>query len=108
MGTAVMAYVPNQNARDTHKYYVMARERLAMRQKLDEEALSHGKEVRRDCFHYLCRTKDPETGLGLSNQQLQADAGFLIAAGSDGVAVTVSGAVFYLPCCFKIRPGWKN
>jgi cytochrome P450 len=96
MGSALMGWLPDQSARDSHKYYTLAGKQLAERQKLDEEALSHGKDVRLDFFHYLFRTKDPETGRGLSNQQLQADAGLLIAAGSDGVAVTVSAAVFYL------------
>jgi cytochrome P450 len=96
MGTNLMDHLPSQNARDTHKYYKMAGSILGERETLEKEAKANGKEIRRDIFHYLFRSTDPVTGLGLSQQKLQADAGLLIAAGSDGVAVTVSAAMFYL------------
>lgn len=96
MGTSVMNYLPSQAARDTHKYFLESERKLAERQTADEEAHAAGKEFRSDFFHYLFRGRDPETGLGFSHEQLMADAGLLIAAGSDGVAVTVAGAMFYL------------
>jgi cytochrome P450 len=96
MGTSVITLLPSQAARDTHKFYTIAGHKLAERQALDEEANAEGKEVRRDIFHHIFRSRDPETGLGLSNQKLQADAGLLLAAGSDGVAVTVAASMFYL------------
>ncbi|KAF2092460.1 benzoate 4-monooxygenase cytochrome P450 [Rhizodiscina lignyota] len=96
MGTSIMNHVPSQAARDTHKYYLEAESKLGERSAAEEEAWSSGKEGRRDIFHYLFRTRDPETNIGLSHEQLQADSGLLIAAGSDGVAVTVSAALFYL------------
>jgi cytochrome P450 len=96
MGTSVMNYLPSQAARDTHKYFLESERKLAARQAADEEAHAAGKEVRSDFFHYLFRGRDPETGLGFSHEQLMADAGLLIAAGSDGVAVTVAAAMFYL------------
>jgi cytochrome P450 len=96
LGTAIMDHLPSSAARDTHKYYLASCSKLAERMFLEEEAKSSKKEIRRDIFHYLFSSKDPETGLGLSEQKLQADASLLIAAGSDGVALTVSAALFYL------------
>jgi cytochrome P450 len=96
MGSGMMDRLPNQAAADTQKFYNMAGHKMAERQFLDEEAKAHGTDVRRDLFHYIFRSRDPETGLGLNQQKLQADAGLLIAAGSDGVAVTVAAAMFYL------------
>jgi cytochrome P450 len=91
-----MNYVPSQAARDTHTYFIMSERKLVERQVAEEAAQASGKEVRRDIFHYLIRSRDPETGLGFTHAQLQADAGLLIAAGSDGVGLTVAAAVFYL------------
>jgi len=91
-----MDYFPSKAARDTHKYFQASWGKLSERKAIEEEAKSSGKEIRRDIFYHLFRSRDPETGLGLSDQKLQADAGLLIAAGADGVALTVAAAVFYL------------
>ena len=91
-----MDYIPSKVARDTYKYFLAASRKLFERKALEEEANSSGKEIRRDIFHYLFRSRDPETGLGLGDQKLLADAGLLIAASADGVALTVSAALFYL------------
>lgn len=98
MGTPIMNYLPSQAARDTHKYFLASEQKLFERQAAEETAQESGKVVRSDIFHYLFRSRDPETGLGFSHSQLMADAGLLIAAGSDGVAVTVAAALFYLLC----------
>jgi len=96
LGTSIMDYIPSKAARDTHKYFLASCSKLSERKALEEEAKLSKKEIRRDIFHYLFRSRDPETGLGLSEHKLQADAGLLIAAGADGVALTVASTMFYL------------
>lgn len=70
--------------------------KLDERRSAEKAALSDDKGSGCDFFHDLFRSRDPETGLGISHAQLQADSGLFIAAGSDGVAVTVSATMFYL------------
>jgi cytochrome P450 len=104
MGTSIMNYLPNQAAHDTYKYFLMAERKLLDRQTAEETAKANGKEARRDIFHYLFRSRDPVTGIELSKEQLLADAGLLIAAGSDGVSLTCAAAMFYLvrnPACLE-------
>lgn len=99
-----MNYLPNQAAHDTYKYFLMAERKLLDRQTAEETAKANGKEVRRGIFHYLFRSRDPITGIELTKEQLQADAGLLIAAGSDGVSLTCAAAMFYLvwnPACLE-------
>lgn len=52
--------------------------------------------MRKDLFHYIINAKDPETGLKYSREEVGAEAGLLIVAGSDTAAVTLSGIFFYL------------
>lgn len=92
MGTPIMNYVPSKNARDTEKFFYAGEAKMLERASAEEA----NKSDRKDIFHYLFRSRDPETGLGFSHDQLMADAGLLISAGSDGVAVTVAAALFYL------------
>lgn len=91
-----MDYVPSKAARDTHHYYQMALDRLLERQASEEKAGATETATRRDIFHYLFHSKDPETGQGLNQNKLHAEAALLIAAGSDGVAVSCAAAVFHL------------
>jgi len=62
----------------------------------EEEAQANGMEMRKDFFHYILRGRDPETGLGFTRSQLNADSGLLIAAGSDGVGLTLAASMFYV------------
>ncbi|KAF2179044.1 benzoate 4-monooxygenase cytochrome P450 [Zopfia rhizophila CBS 207.26] len=116
MGTGIMNYMPSKAARDTHKYFLVSTSKLHERQALEEAFIlmesssekppksNFNVAPRKDIFHYLFRSRDPETGLALSPNQLSADAGLLIAAGSDGVAITLSAALFYLlsyPTCLE-------
>lgn len=52
--------------------------------------------MRKDLFHYIINAKDPETGLKYSKEEVGAEAGLLIVAGSDTAAVTLSGIFYYL------------
>lgn len=102
LGTPIMNYLPNKAARDTHKYVLEGERKLNERKAAEEADGTDEKLRRRDIFHYLFRSRDPETGLGFSHEQLMADSGLFIAAGSDGVAVTLSATLFYLlrqPSC---------
>ena len=54
------------------------------------------KETRKDFSHYLINAKDPQTGKGLTNDELHADSSLIISAGSDTTAVTLSSTIFYL------------
>ena len=44
----------------------------------------------------MLNSKDPVTGKSFTTEQLQADSALIIAAGSDGVGLTVAACMFYL------------
>lgn len=99
-----MNYLPNQAARDTYKYFLMAERKLLDRQTAEETAKANGREVRRDIFHYLFRSRNPVTGIELTKEQLQADAGLLIAASSNSISLACAAAMFYPvrnPACLE-------
>jgi len=91
-----MLYCPGKAARDAFRFFQLAQNRLASRFELEESAELKGEKLRPDVFHYILKGRDPETGLGFTRNQLNADAGLLIAAGSDGVGITLSAALFYI------------
>jgi cytochrome P450 len=97
MGTSVQDYVGGQSAADSLKYTNMANARLAERMALEEKIRSAGeKPTRKDTFHFLLNSKDPVTGKGLTKEELQADSALVIAAGADGVGLTLAATMFYL------------
>ena len=96
LGTPVMDYIAGQAGADSLRFTQLANSNLAERVEAEKKAQSSGKETRKDVFHYLLQSRDPVTGKGFSREELQADSGLLIAAGSDGIAFTISAALFYL------------
>jgi cytochrome P450 len=96
LGSPLMNYIPGEAAQDSAKFFQLAQTRLDDRFAAENEAQAKGKETRNDIFHYILRGRDPESGLGFTREQLNADAGLLIAAGSDGVGLTLSACLFYL------------
>lgn len=97
MGTSIQDYIGGQSAADSLKYTNLANSRLAERIALDEQMRRAGeKPSRRDTFHYLLHSKDPLTGRGLTTEELQADSALVIAAGADGVGLTLAATIFYL------------
>jgi cytochrome P450 len=92
-----MDYFPDKTAQDTMQFFNLSEAKLKQRAALEEEVnRSSSTPPRRDIFHYLLSSRDPETGKGFTKTQLHADSGLLIAAGSDGVAMILSSALFYL------------
>ncbi|KAF2744576.1 cytochrome P450 [Sporormia fimetaria CBS 119925] len=56
-----------------------------------------GKDERQDMFHFICKAKDPETGLpAFSDRDIIAEARLLTVAGSDTSSVGMTGALFFL------------
>src|ERR1700712_2546855 len=91
-----MAYFPGKAAKDSFKFFQLAQSRLATRFSQEEAAEMKGEKLRPDIFHFILKGRDPETGLGFTREQLNADAGLLIAAGSDGVGITLAASLFYM------------
>ncbi|KAL8989744.1 MAG: hypothetical protein Q9177_001442 [Variospora cf. flavescens] len=54
------------------------------------------KTERRDVFQYLLEAKDPETGHGLSKQQIMDESNAFLIAGSETVSTAFSSTLFYL------------
>ncbi|KAI4286930.1 MAG: hypothetical protein L6R35_003810 [Caloplaca aegaea] len=54
------------------------------------------KTERRDVFQYLLEAKDPETGHGLSKQQIMDESNAFLIAGSETVSAAFSSTLFYL------------
>ncbi|KAF2840589.1 cytochrome P450, partial [Patellaria atrata CBS 101060] len=96
LGTPILSMLGSQAAKDSVKFTNLANSRLEARIALSDAAEKSGQETRKDIFHHLLSARDPETGRSFTMTQLQADSGLLIAAGSDGVALTLSGCLFYL------------
>ena len=97
MGTLVQDYIGGQSAADSLKYTNVANARLAERIELENQMKAVGEApARKDTFHYLLNSKDPVTGDKLTKEELQADSALVIAAGADGVGLTLSATVFYL------------
>ena len=82
-----MDYVDGSAAADSLKFTNLANAQLAWRVDVEDQAQKAGKEVRRDVFHHVLHAADPETGKKFTQEELQADSGLLIAAGSDGIAI---------------------
>jgi cytochrome P450 len=91
-----MDWFPNETARDALDFFKLSETKLAQRDIHDKEIEKSGEKVRKDIFQYILQSRDPHTGLGFNREELHADANLLIAAGSDGVAVTLAASVFYL------------
>src|ERR1700712_3488920 len=89
-----MKYVPDQTARDAMSFFSLS-ERLFVQREAIEAEVIEGKK-RKDIFHFILQSRDPETGLGFTRAQLHADANLLVAAGADGVAIALSASMFYL------------
>jgi cytochrome P450 len=97
MGTSVQDYIGGQSAADSLRYTNLANGRLAERMASEKKLKDAGEEpTRRDTFHYLLNSRDPVTGKGLTTEELQADSALVIAAGADGVGLTLSATMFYL------------
>lgn len=97
MGSRVQDYIGGQAAADSLKYTNLANSRLAERMKLEEKVQTQKVQLdRKDTFHYLLNSKDLVTGKTFTKEELQADSALIIAAGSDGVGLTLSACVFYL------------
>ena len=81
-------------------YYQFVEKSVADRTKLEEkfqEEGSNDKHIRKDIFHYLFQSKDPDTGKpAYSFGELFAEAQLFIIAGSDTTALTLSALFFYL------------
>jgi cytochrome P450 len=97
LAAGAMDYFPDKAAQDTMRFFRLSEAKLKQREALEKEFNnSSSAPSRRDIIHYLLKSRDPETGRGFTKTQLHADSGLLIAAGSDGVAMILSSALFYL------------
>jgi cytochrome P450 len=99
IGSSLQNYIGGQEAADSLKYTLVANQRLSDRMALEERMRGSGdskQESRKDTFYYLLNSKDPVTGKMFTTEELQADSALIIAAGSDGVGLTISATIFYL------------
>jgi cytochrome P450 len=98
MGTSIQNYIGGKEAADSLRYTLMANKRLADRMALEERMRQDpsSKAERKDTFHYLLNSKDPETGRTNTTEELQADSALHIAAGSDGDGLTITATIYYL------------
>ncbi|KAL2074201.1 hypothetical protein VTL71DRAFT_7979 [Oculimacula yallundae] len=97
MGTWIQDYIGGQAAADSLKFTNLANGRRAERTALENQRTTKATDSgRRDTFHYLLNSKDPVTGNMFTTEQLQADSALIIAAGSDGVGISLAACMFYL------------
>jgi cytochrome P450 len=87
-----MQWIGSDDAKDNATYV-----RYAATQ-MEERLAAHKSSavLRKDFMYYLLNAKDPESGRGLSQKELDADASLLISAGSDTISTTLSSTIFYL------------
>ncbi|KAL9113568.1 MAG: hypothetical protein Q9227_002306 [Pyrenula ochraceoflavens] len=96
MGTSVQDYIGGQEAADSLKYTNLANSRLASRIALEESHNEKSIAARKDTFYYLITSVDPFNNRRFTIPELQADSALIIAAGSDGVGLTLAATIFYL------------
>lgn len=82
-----------QVTRDNRTFNAFGRKALAERK---ERELGEKQHDRRDFFHYLFRGRDPETGVGYTDETLGAESELLIIAGSDTSSTVLAATFFYL------------
>ena len=88
-----MGLFAGQMGRDSLKYVGYASAQMASRIAAETEDPAS---VKKDFSHYLIHAKDPQTGKGFSDSELNADSSLLISAGADTTAITLSATLFYL------------
>lgn len=62
----------------------------------DWRASNSDKLAQKDLFAALLEARDPETGKRLTAEELVAEAGILIVAGTDTTATSLTSTIFYL------------
>lgn len=79
-------------------YYQFVHDSITKRRSLQEELREKpDSQQRLDMFHFLCESKNPDTGTpAYSQEELWAEANMLILAGADTTAVSLCGIFFYL------------
>jgi cytochrome P450 len=86
-----------QMVRDNNRFGLFCDTALAQRQEAQKDADRAGiPSSRKDIFYHLFRGKDPETGLGYTQADLEAETRLLVIAGSDTSAVALAACCFYL------------
>lgn len=80
-------------AMDRWNFIVESRAEATQRAKEREAA---GRTAKKDFFYYLLNAKDPETGQGLTMQELWGEANVLMIAGSDTTSTSLAATLFYL------------
>lgn len=79
------------------KWQAFVAKNLEERTKVQEDVQEGLRPERKDFFHYLFGTKDPETGkLGYDLHELYGECELLTIAGSDTTAIVMAGMAFYL------------
>lgn len=76
--------------RDTEEFQALSKSQS------DWRAAQKDDTTRRDLFAALLEARDPETGTSYTPEELIAEAGILIVAGSDTTATSLSATFFYL------------
>ncbi|KAH7063494.1 cytochrome P450 [Macrophomina phaseolina] len=74
----------------------MRRKYLELMSNLVKSRLAAGKSSRNDLFSFIVDAKDPETGVGFSEDELWAESRFLLIAGADTSSTALTSLFFYL------------
>jgi cytochrome P450 len=103
LASPILSRLAGDSAIDNERYFDFCDEAIQQRLKEEEDATDAGiKEDsdlrRKDYIHYLLHAVDPETGKGLTADELKTDASFLLAAGADTSANSVAALMYYLGC----------
>ncbi|OCK77492.1 cytochrome P450 [Lepidopterella palustris CBS 459.81] len=100
----ILSRIGGKAAIDNQNYFDYCENAMQARISEQEEANAAGKgeEMRKDYIHYLLNAIDPETGKGLTRNELKSDASVILAAGSDAIANAFASVMFYL--CRNQRP----
>jgi cytochrome P450 len=88
-----MDFIAGDLARDSSTYIKYANAQMEERIAAEKDT---SKQTRKDFMHYLLNAKDPQTGQGFTNTELNSDASLLISAGADTTSITLSATLFYL------------
>ena len=83
----------------TYQYHALSKSQTEWRLKQQKG------EATRDLFAALLQARDPESGRGFTQEEIIAEAGLLMIAGSSTLALAIAATLFY---CLHYPPKFKR
>jgi cytochrome P450 len=87
--SGILLYIGGEMGRKTLRFFGYFHSQV-------DQRIASNNEARKDFMSYLLEAQDPETGIGFTRNELDAESGLLITAGSDTSSGALTAIMFYL------------